>query len=323
MICPVRGPTEIKVIYNTASNYLVQGSDVHKNIRAFNQAGFSVTHDYFLTPTALHSDVVLPATTYLERSDIVFPTAGNYLLFSNQVLPPLHEARNDYDIFCALADRLGFLEQFSEGKDEDAWLRSFVDASEVPDYDEFRRTGIYLAPDQLRVGLADFVRDPAAHPLDTPSGLVEISSQTYAQDTGFSPIPECRILETSSEYPLRLVTPKSKFRIHSQGSNIPWMRKREAQTLWMNSQDALQRGIQDGDQILAHNEQGRVRVAVRVTADIMPSVVCLLEGVWPEFNAAGVDTAGSPNVLSSTAGTEPSKGTATHSILIQVAHADV
>ncbi|MCJ7622116.1 MAG: hypothetical protein MUO76_01340, partial [Anaerolineaceae bacterium] len=253
----------------------------------------------------------------------VFPEAGNYLLFSNQVLQPLHEARNDYDIFCALADRLGFGDDFSTGKDEDAWLRSFVDASDVPDYAEFRRTGIYLAPDQLRVGLTDFVRDPAAHPLSTPSGRVEISSETYAQNTGFSPIPECRTLETRPEYPLRLITPKSKFRIHSQGSNIPWMQKREPQTLWMNPDDAIQRGLQDGEQVLVHNEHGRVRVAVRITADIMPTVVCLLEGVWPEFDAVGVDAAGSANVLSSTTGTEPSKGSVTHSILVQVARADV
>ena len=52
-----------------------------------------------LTPTARHCDVVLPTTTFLERDDIVFPDSGNYLLFSSQAVPPLPDARNDYDIF--------------------------------------------------------------------------------------------------------------------------------------------------------------------------------------------------------------------------------
>ncbi len=172
---------------------MVQGSDIHKNMRAFAQVEFSVCHDFMLTPTARHCDLVLPTTTFLERDDIVFPDSGNYLLFSNQAVPPMPEAKNDYDIFCELAERLGFLADFSEGKSAEEWLRGFVTDSEVADYEEFKRTGIYLGADQLRVGLSDFVADPQEHPLNTPSGRVEISSRAYAE-TGFSPIPKCRIL---------------------------------------------------------------------------------------------------------------------------------
>jgi anaerobic dimethyl sulfoxide reductase subunit A len=270
-----------------------------------------------LTPTAQHCDLVLPATTFLERDDIVFPDGGNYLLFSNQAVPPLPQAKDDYDIFCELADRLGFLSEFGEGKSAEQWLQSFVADSEVPDYEEFKRTGIYWGADQSRVGLSDFVADPVAHPLATPSGRVEISSAAYAE-TGFSPIPECRVLEPAEGYPLRLVTPHPKLRIHSQYDNIPWFKEREKQALWIHPHDAAERGIENGELVSVTSPEGRMRITARVTEEIMPGVVCLLEGFWPSFEPDGTDTAGSANVLTSTEPTLPSHGTRTHSVLVQV-----
>ena len=312
--------SDIKAIYNVGGNFLIQGSDVNKNIRAFSEVEFSVCHERFMTPTAKYCDVVLPVTTFLERSDIVVPDGGNYLLFSSQAVPPLYEARNDYDIFCELAERLGFLQEYSEGRGEEEWLRDFVADSEVADYEEFKREGLYMGGDQLRVGLSDFVADPEAHPLGTPSGRVQILSEAYA-DLGFTAVPAYRGLRADDRHPLMLVTPKSRFRVNSQNDNIPWFRERELHGLWMNPRDAEERGIDDGGEVQVSSPEGRVRVTVIVTEDIMPGVVCLLEGVWPIFDSEGVDTAGSANFLTSTVPTEPSKGSRTHSILVQVTKA--
>ncbi|MEE8391711.1 MAG: molybdopterin-dependent oxidoreductase, partial [Anaerolineae bacterium] len=310
-------PSDIKAIYNVGGNYLVQGSDIHKNMQAFDKVEFAVCHDYFLTPTARYCDAVLPTTTFLERDDIVFPDGGNYVLFSNQVVPPLPKAKNDYDIFCELADRLDFLSEFSEGKNAEEWLKSFVAGSQVPDYEEFKRTGIYMGADQSRVGLSDFIADPQTHPLSTPSGRVEISSTAYAE-TGYPPIPECRILQTTDRHPLRLVTPHQKLRIHSQYDNIPWFKERERQVLWIHPHDAAQRGVENNQQVCVASPEGRMHIPARVTEDIMPGVVCLLEGVWPSFEPDGTETAGSVNVLTSTVPTLPSHGSRTHSVLVEV-----
>ena len=310
-------PSDIKAVYNVGGNLLIQGSDIHKNIEAFNKVEFTVCHERFLTPTAKYCDIVLPVTTFLERNDIINPDGGNYLLYSNQAVPPIPEARNDYDIFCQLSDRLGFLEEFSEGKNEDEWLRSFVEESEIHDYDDFKRSGIFWGNDQSRVGLSEFYADPVANPLKTPSGLVEIYSESYAE-TGFSPIPECRILEATDSYPLRLVSPKSRYRIHSQNFNIPWFKERERQELWVHPSDAASRGISDDEEVYMSSPQGTLRIPSHVTEDIMPGVVCILEGAWPVFNSDGVETAGSVNVLTSTVPTMPSYGARTHSVQVQV-----
>jgi anaerobic dimethyl sulfoxide reductase subunit A len=309
-------PSDIRLLYFVGCNFLVQGSDVQKNIRALDKVDFAVCHDYFLTPTARYCDVVLPATTFLEREDIIFPRS-NRLFYSHRAVEPIGESKNDYDIFCGMADRLGFLESFSESRTADEWLEHVLENSEVKDIVRFKETGIYEGKDHLRTGLSEFASDPEKNPLDTPSGRIEIFSSEYAK-TGFSPVPECRILPSDPGYPLRLVTPHARLRTHSQNYNIPWFRKRQDDCLTMNPQDAQIRGISDSDEVLVTSRQGRMRIRVRVNQDIMPGVVSACEGVWPLFDKEGTETAGSVNVLTPTEPTKPSMGSRTHSVLVEV-----
>lgn len=314
-------PTDVKAIYNVGGDYVAQGADTKKVIRAYESVEFSVCHDRFLTPTARYCDVVLPATTFLERNDIVTPSSGRHMLFSNKVAEPVGESRNDYDIFCGLAERLGFLNAFSEGRDEEAWLRHFAAESEVGDLDEFRRRGIYFGDTKPRVAFSDFIADPAKNPLATPSGKVQLLSEPYSA-AGGTPLPEVRFLQTAPGYPLRLVSPKSRYRVHSQNSNIPWFREREPHRLWIHPEDAIVRGLSDSDVVRVTSPEGEVTTRVQVTGDIMRGVVCLQEGVWPELDAAGVDRVGAVNILTSTEPTRPSMASRTHSVTVQVRRAE-
>ena len=202
----------------------------------------------------------------------------------------------------------------------DAWLRAFVARSEIPDEDEFRRTGIYLASEQERVALAEFATDPDRHPLATPSGKVELAGAACVA-AGLSEIPAPRVQSPSGAFPLRLVTPKSRFRIHSQLGDIPWFRARDERALWVHPRDAAARGIAAGSRVLVRSAGGAVRSACRVTEDVMPGVVSLCEGVEPEFDAEGCDVAGSANVLTTDEPTLPSRGATMHSTLVEVAPA--
>ncbi|MFC1608418.1 molybdopterin-dependent oxidoreductase, partial [Candidatus Latescibacterota bacterium] len=309
-------PTDIKAIYNVGGNFVSQGSDIHKNIKAMEKIEFAVCHDLFLTPTARYCDIVLPVTTWLEREDILFPD-NNYLLYSHQAIQPEHDVKDDYDIFCELSDRLGFLDKYSENRTKEEWLEHFLAESEVEDIDEFKRTGIYKGKEQLRTSMSDFVADPVAHPLDTPSGLIEIASEKYAE-TGFPAIPQGRELPSDKRYPLHLVTPHARYRINSSYNNIPWFRSKEEQAVWIHPDDAGKRGISDGQVISMYNDKGTVSIPAKVTEDILPGVVCLLQGVWPEFDDNNIDTAGATNVLTSTTPTMPSQDSRTHFVLVEV-----
>jgi anaerobic dimethyl sulfoxide reductase subunit A len=311
-------PTDIHTIYSLGGNYLNQGNDIRKNIAAFNQLDFAVTHEFFMTPTARYCDVIFPAATALEKSDIGYPWLGNYLLFKPQVVAPQGQARNDYDILFDLADRLGFGAEFSEGRQAEDWIEFFISTSEITDIAAFKQKGIYLAPDQDRVGLSDFSSDPLAHPLSTPSGKVEITSPRFHKDTDGPSIPTWLTPPTNSRYPLRLITPKSPHRTHSQGSNLSYSNEKARHALEMHPSDAQARGCQEGDTIRLLNDLGECQLPLRLTEDIMPGVVCLPEGMWVRLGSDGIDHAGAANMLTSTQGTEASSAVIMHAIGVEV-----
>ena len=311
-------PVDIHAIYSIGGNYLNQGSQIAKSIAAFEKVDFAVCHELFLTPTARYCDVVLPAAHALEKEDIGLTWGGNFITYKAQAVLPQGEARTDYDILCDLAERLGFGAQFSEGRSAAQWVQHFLDQSEVPDHDAFRQTGFYGAPDQERTGLADFTRDPAAHPLSTPSGRVELASDRYAAETGFPAIPTWQPRPQDERYPLQLITPKSPHRTHSQGSNIEEIRRKASHALDMHPADAVARGIGDGDVVRLFNAEGAAQVPVRLCDDLAPGVVCLPEGVWVELDGSGLDMAGAANMLTSTQGTAPATAVIMHGVGVQV-----
>ena len=309
-------PVEVQAIYNVGGNYLSQGSDLHKNIRAFEKVEFSVCHEQFMTPTARYCDIILPVSAFLEREDILF-TGMNYLFYSAAAVDPPADVRDDYEIFCELADRLGFSEQFSEGKSASQWIEQFIEESEIEDSDQFRRTGIYRAADQERVGLSAFMADPVANPLHTPSGKIELASEDYAH-TGYPAVPEYRGKEVDERYPLQLITPHALHRINSSYANLNWFKQKEKQVLWMHPHDASSRNIVDQQMVQVANEQGATRIPVMITDDIMAGVVCLGQGNWPDLDATGIDHGGAVNILTSTEPTRPSMGSRTHSVVVEV-----
>jgi anaerobic selenocysteine-containing dehydrogenase len=289
-----------------------------------------------MTPTARLCDVILPAASPLEKEDIAEPWDGNYLLYKPKAVEPEGLAMDDYRIFSALADRMGFGQRFHEGKDASAWIDQFLADSDIPDLAAFKASGLYLAAEQERVGLADFATDPVAHPLPTPSGKVEILSERYAAETGGSALPTWDPPPPDPAHPFLLVSPKTIRRTHSQnGGGLPWTGSArgadsaevtssaqaapDAGELSINSADARALDLADGDTVLVGNAVGRLTARVLVTDDIMPGVVCLHEGSWVSVGQDGIDAGGSANVLSSTDGTGPAVGPVMHGIAVSLA----
>jgi anaerobic dimethyl sulfoxide reductase subunit A len=312
-------PVDIHAAYVAGGNHLNQGSDVRKSTAAFDALEFAVCHELFLTPTARRCDVVLPAASPLEKEDIGIPWLGNYLLYKPAALPPVGTARSDYDIYCDLADRMGAGSAFSGGRSAAQWIDAFLAASDVPDHEEFRRTGIWLAAEQERVGLEDFASDPSGHPLDTPSGKVEIESERYARVTGFPALPGWRDREADARCPLILITPKRAEKTHSQLGDRSSPLGPADHALQMNPADAARRGIGTGDEIRVFNRNGVVHVRVNITDDIMQGVVSLHEGVWVQLDENGEDRAGSANLLTDTGGTGPGHSCVMHALPVEVA----
>ncbi len=303
---------KIKVIYNIGTNMVNQGSNIARNIQAFNQADFVCTHDFFLTPSARYSDLVLPVTTFLERNDVVFPSE-NYLYYSSKTVEPLYEARNDYDILKDLAELLGLGEQFTEGRSSDEWIDHLSKQSAVEDMEEFMRTGIFDGGNHTRVAFDAYITDPGANPLATPSGRIELTSAAFTE-AGFNTVPEASANAPPEQYPLRLVTPHCRYRVNSQNSNLPWFKRMWNDVLEISYEDAGALNIEDGQTVLVESPDGKMRVPVSMTRDIFPGTVSFHQGSW--FNT--VDNIPSVNAVTSTVPSMPSHGSRTHTVFVRI-----
>src|SRR5882672_9337719 len=180
---------EIKLIYWCGGNPFHHHQDINRLVQAWQRPETVIVHEISWTPTARHADIVLPATTTLERNDIA-ASADRYMFAMHQAIAPVGGARNDFEIFAGLAEQLGFRDDFTEGRGETEWLRHLYDIArqqasrhgiERPDFETFWQTGFLADPAPTHYDfLGDFRADPQRRPLKTPSGRIEIFSERVA-----------------------------------------------------------------------------------------------------------------------------------------------
>ena len=121
----------------------------------------------------------------------------------------------------------------------------------------------------------------------------------------------------SAVYPLQLLTTHHKTRAHSTWYNVPWMREIEPHSIWIHTSDALARKITQGHLVDVFNDNGRIRIPVKVTERIMPGVVNVCQGTWYDPDKEGVDLGGCANVLTNDT-RSPGGAVAMNSTLVQV-----
>jgi biotin/methionine sulfoxide reductase len=339
---------DIRLVYWAGGNPFHHHQDLNRLRRGWQRPETVIVNEIWWTATARHADIVLPATTTLERDDLASSPRDRFIVAMKKAIEPAGQARNDYDIFTGLAERFGVREDFTERRDIMGWVRHlYGEAREraraggmtLPDFEAFWQQGFaeYPVSEEEFVMYSDFRTDPQAHPLKTPSGRIEIFSERIA-GFGYDDCPGHPVWREPREwlgsalaarYPLHLLSSQPATRLHSQLDDGAVSRAAKVagrEPLWIHPRDAGARGIRDGDVVRVFNARGACLAGARVTDSLRPGVVLIQTGAWYDpldpTDPASLDKHGNPNVLTHDLGTSRlSQGPAAQSVLVEVAHA--
>lgn len=334
---------DIRMIWWAGGNPFHHHQDLNTLRTAFQRPETIIVNEIGWTATARHADIVLPVAATTERTDFGAGKSDNILVPMPKIVDPPGEARVEFDIYSDLAARLGHRTDFTEGLDADEWVcRIWRETQQnaafhgwsLPDWDTFIAGDMVELPDPSpnQVFLAEFRDDPDAHPLDTPSGRIELFSQTVASFD----LADCRGHATWNEprdraaglhhrFPLALCSGQPATRLHSQfdsGAHSRSTKVKGREPILIHPSDASARGVADGEIVEVFNDRGRCLAGARVTDDVMEGVVFLWTGAWYDPDLSDPhhrDRHGNPNVLTHDLRTSAfSQGPASHSAYVEV-----
>ncbi|MBY5637560.1 molybdopterin-dependent oxidoreductase [Rhizobium leguminosarum] len=319
---------DVRLVYWAGGNPFHHHQDLNRLRQAFKKPETIIVHETAWTSSARHADIVLPATTTLERDDIGAADRDPMMIAMKRLIEPVGEARDDYEIFADLAERLGKRGEFTENRSSREWLAFLFETTRAaltaaghpaPDFETFWEMGelqLPVKPDDGGPARA-FRADPDANPLPTPSGKIEIFSETIASfgyddcrghPRWFEPDPTAKAVD--SRYPLYLVCNQPHSRLHSQLDYGDFSRSTKIngrEPVRINPADAAERGIPDRDIVRLFNARGSCLAAAVISADVKPGVMQLATGAWFEPDDADAEIAmcihGNPNILTRDAGT--------------------
>lgn len=346
---PYNGKTidlpDTRMVYWAGGNPFHHHQNLNRLLQAWSRPETIVVHDHVWTATARHADIVLPATMTLERNDIASSSNDRYLVAMHKIVDPVGDARDDYWIFSELARRLGAEGAFTEGRDADGWIRFMYDETragcarrgvELPDYDDWRATGQFEKPLNVQPfdAFAAFRANPLGAPLGTPSGRIELFSETIAS-FGYADCPghptwirprEALGAPLARRFPLHLLTTQPAHRLHGQMDPVGPSRASKIQgrePIRMNPADAAARGLCDRDIVRVWNDRGACLAGLALSEDLLAGVVEMSTGAWFDPIHPGtpncLDVHGNPNVLTHDRPTSSlSQGPAPQSCLVEI-----
>jgi anaerobic selenocysteine-containing dehydrogenase len=325
-------PYPIKALLNFGSNTVMSNADSERGREAMKAVEFSVAADLFMTPTAELCDYVLPATSFLEMSNITTafehrPRGKTHLQYRSAVVEPLGERRSDTWIIFELAKRLGFGEQFWGGDVEAGYAYELqpsgitleqlknapggISLPLEPTYEKHAKKSPFHAPltKGERGGFSATTNhentDGAVRGFATPSKKVELYCLPFSAN-GIAPLPEyvepaispVSRPDLATEFPLVLTNAKFTTFVHSQQRALPTLRKSSPQpSADIHPETARLYGVKNKEWMIVESPRGAITVRAHVTPNIVPGIVCCQHGWWQackELELPGYNPYGPP-----------------------------
>ena len=290
---------------------------------------FTVVHEQFFTDTTDYADYILPATTFLEHTDIQGAYGHYFVQLSKQAIDPPGEARSNVWLFGELARRMGFEEDCFRDTPEQMIRQALAIGPDGHSTNAGMEHITFADLDQQGHIPLSFHREPETHPFQpytsgpvpTPSGKIEFYSETLAAQgldplPGFIPPAESRWGEAAKRFPLEFLSRKADNYMNTTFANLDGHRKMEARTsqrLEMHPKDAEALGIADGEAVRIWNDRGSLTLKAMMNGSLPVGVVAgKLD--WAKLSADGANV----NALTSERLTDIGAGATFYSTLVEV-----
>ena len=309
---------ELKALWVERGNPVTQNPETHAVLEALRSLELRVVVEQFMTDTAREADIVLPAKTMFEQSDVIGAYWHSYVQLKQKVLEPPGEVKPESEIYRLLAERMGFpgdeVAAAIPGPTDaevDAWLEAKLAPWPALSLDRLRE-GPVLVPGHQEIAFEDAI-------FPTPSGKIELWSEEARRRWKADELPGWSAPEESASrddaggrYPLHFLTPNTKNRIHSQFNNLEMIRVHgDHPVLDLSPDDARQRGIRSGDRVRIRNDRGSIEMEARIDFGLLPGCVSTTNGWW-------IPEGGTVNFLSKGRETDMGHGAAFHDNLVEV-----
>ena len=301
----------IKMIWVERGNPLTQNPNTNKIRKAFRKADFRVVVDQFMTDTAHEADIILPAKNMFEQSDIIGSYWNPYVQLKQKAVEPAGEVKPETEIYYLLAHKLGMnndeiIKNLPKPTDEgvEKYLNKFLEPFPELTLEELKN-GPLLPNSFEEIPFSDTV-------FPTPSGKIELYSEEAKSRWGANPLPDYVPLIQERSFPLQLLSPNSKNRIHSQFGNLNIIKQFEREAyLFIHPHDAEKRGVLNNEIVTLFNNEGSSEVKVEFDLGLRVGNVVLTNGHW------AVDGA-TPNLFTTGIETDMGHGTAFHNTWVDI-----
>jgi len=332
---------DIRLVYWAGGNPFHHHQDLNRLDVAWKKPETIIVQDPMFTPTALRADILLPANTSIERNDIAASKRSDYVLAMHRAIDTVGESKSDFDIFDAVAKKLGVHDEFNEGRNEIDWLRHMYNETrtdafdrlgfEMVDFDQFWKQGYAECPMRSHhTYLREFRESPELHQLKTESGKIVLNSSVLAKlqydDCLSHPawLEPAEWLGNADATQLHLISNQPAGRLHSQletGQASLQMKRNGREQAKINAGDARRLSINDGDIVKLWSARGACLATATIVDTVSLGVVVLPTGAWLTTTAQNsLDFAGNPNTLTLDIGSSKfGQGCVAHTCLVNIA----
>jgi len=277
----------LKMIWVERGNPVTQNPDTNSVLRAFRKLDFRVVIDQFLTDTAREADLILPAKSMFEQSDLIGSYWNPYVQLKQKVIDAPGEIKPESEIYYLLAEKMGWKNEEvmqripAPGNDAiEKWLQQKLEQFPELTLDKLKE-GPLPAPNLQTIAFSDLL-------FRTPSGKIELFSGQARDMWNVDPLPTySEPIEAGpsgkerQKYPFNLLTPTTKNRIHSQFGNLNIIRQFDPlPTVELASSDAQKKKIKNGDLVRVFNQRGEVILTAKINYSLLEGCLVIYNGLW-------------------------------------------